>query len=71
MTASLTKAEFLDVLRKACADAGSQAAWAELHNIPPSLVSEVLNGKRGVTETIMAPLNFEFVGVYRQKGAAS
>lgn len=67
MTAYLTKAEFLDVVRKACVDAGSQRALAEALNMDPSHLSEVLSGKRGVTEKIMAPLGYELVEYYRKK----
>ncbi len=57
-------------LRRACAAAGSQRAWAQHHNIDEDRVSYVLTGARGPTKDMLDALGFErtiAVTKYRKK----
>jgi hypothetical protein len=63
----LTAEQLLDVLRSACREAGSQQDWAKANGFSPAFVSDVLNGRRGITESIADALDYEFVGAYRKK----
>jgi hypothetical protein len=67
MTKRLTECDMLEMLRAACAEAGTQRAWANAHNLAPSFVNDVLKGKRGVTDRILDALGYEFIGYYRKK----
>jgi len=42
----MTVDEVRDLLRKACARAGSQRAWSRQHELSASYVSDVLLGRR-------------------------
>ena len=42
----MTTEEMKALLRQACAQAGSQVAWAKAHDLGAAYVSDVLNGRR-------------------------
>lgn len=68
MNADLTEAQFLDVLRKACREAGSQSAWAKQNDLSPGFVCDVLTGRRAVTDTILKAVGYEAIERrYRKK----
>lgn len=54
-------------LRKACTAAGSQAAWAEAHDVSPAYVSDVLKGKRDLGGSVLSALGYERVVLYRKR----
>lgn len=54
-------------LRKACADAGSQSAWAEANEVSPAYVSDVLNRRRDLADSILSALGYERVVLYRKR----
>lgn len=58
--------EMLDVLRAAVNDAGTAKAWAEMHGIVPSFVSDILNKRRNPTASVLKPLGLEKVVIYRR-----
>ena len=62
MTQHLTDAELLALLRKACAEARSQQAWAESKGISPAYVSRVLNGRDAISDKILTALGYKYVG---------
>lgn len=57
----------LNDLRKACTAAGSQAAWAEAHDVSPAYVSDVLKGKRDLGGSVLSALGYERVILYRKR----
>jgi DNA-binding transcriptional regulator YdaS (Cro superfamily) len=61
----MTDAEVQGVLRRACNDAGSQRAWADLHNVSDQYVSDVLKGRRRPGPAILEALGLEVS--YRKK----
>lgn len=46
-------------LRKACEAAGSQKIWAEVNEVSPQYVTDVLQGKRGIGDKIANRLGYE------------
>jgi hypothetical protein len=48
----VTEREALQELRRACQDAGSQRAWAKAHGYSDAYVSDVLNGRRDISEQL-------------------
>lgn len=62
----MTADDVRGMLRRACKDAGSQLAWADLHNISPAYVSDVLNERRDPGETICKALGIEPEMNYRK-----
>lgn len=60
-------AQFIEILRKAVAAAGSQSAWAERAGITAQYVGDVLRGKRQPGASICEALGFERVVLYRRK----
>jgi DNA-binding transcriptional regulator YdaS (Cro superfamily) len=63
----MTEEEVIERLRTACANAGGQKQFAKLHGFTPGYVSDVLSGKRGPADRILATLGLERVVVYRKK----
>ncbi|MBR0651359.1 helix-turn-helix domain-containing protein [Roseomonas terrae] len=63
----LTAADVYGRLRAACREAGSQQAWAEKHGMSPQYVSDVLNAKRPIPDSILSALGLIRVTVYRAK----
>lgn len=54
----LRQAEMLAVLQSACADAGSQAAWAKRAGFHSSYVCQVLSGRREISEAMANALGY-------------
>lgn len=55
---SLRNRDMIAILRSACATAGTQAAWAAKHGFSPAYVSDVLNGRRDMSEALANALGF-------------
>lgn len=51
-------------LRKACADAGSQKAWAEANGVSGAYVNDVLQSRREPGESILSALGLRKVVRY-------
>ncbi|UIJ73475.1 transcriptional regulator [Aurantimonas sp. HBX-1] len=66
----MTAAEVRLLLRQACADAGSQQAWAKAHGVSGVYVSDVLAGRREPGEAILAGLGLRLVVSYEKTTAA-
>lgn len=58
--------QVLALLKRRCAKAGGQAAWAKTHDLSPAYVSDVLNGRRGPGAGILRALGVERVVSYRR-----
>jgi hypothetical protein len=64
----LGEANLRELLRKACKDVGSQQQWAEANGFSAPFVSDVLRGKRAITDRIASVLGFECAGkTYKRK----
>lgn len=63
----ITIHQFLNNLRQACHEAGSQAKWAKEHEISAAYVSDVLNGNRAPSYLILDALGFEEITLYRKR----
>jgi len=61
MKKTLTKPDVIALLRKRCAEAGSQRKFAQQHGISPQYVADVLSGNREPGEKILAA-----IGVHRE-----
>lgn len=61
----LTAADLRARLRQACAEAGSQSAWARKHDIPISTVSSTLNSDREPSESVANALGLIRVTRFR------
>lgn len=72
MTELLTELHVFARLRKACADAGSQAEWARRHGLSQAYVSAVLNSAQPPGTRILNALGLarvdRFVEVRRVNG---
>ena len=55
----LTEQEVMDRLREAVAEAGGQRAFAEKHGLTPGYINDVLHGKRGFADRILATIGIE------------
>ncbi len=62
----MTEAEVLQLLRKACGNAGSNRAWALANDLSPQYVGDVLAEKRQIGPSILKALGLEVVTVYRK-----
>lgn len=60
----ITEAEVRAMLRRECDAAGGQSAWADLHNVTPQYVCDVLKGKRGVGKGIADALGLRRVSMF-------
>lgn len=54
------------MLRRECAKAGGQAAWARTAGVSPAYVSDVLHGRQEPGDGILRPLGLEKVVAYRR-----
>jgi hypothetical protein len=52
----MTDDDVIERLREACQQAGSQRMWADKHNISGAYVNDVLRGRRGPGDSILAAL---------------
>ena len=64
-------ASFYDELRKSIRREGGQRAWAQLHRISESYVSDVLNARRDPGVLILDAMGFERVTMYRRNKNAA
>lgn len=55
-----------EFLRKECAKAGGQAAWAKAHGISPSYVSDAMQSRREPGDKILDALGLVRVVTYRK-----
>jgi hypothetical protein len=67
----ITEDEFRVVLNDACVAAGSRTAFARAKSIPPSTLSDILNKRRPVSESIANYLGYisvrHFVKLHSEK----
>lgn len=52
MAEALSPADVTKMLAQACAQIGSQRAWADRHGFSPQYVCDVLSGRRDPSEAI-------------------
>lgn len=62
----MTLDQVLALLRRECAKAGNQAAWAKAHDVSPAYVSDVLMRRREPGDAILRPLGLERITSYRR-----
>ncbi|MEO9787543.1 MAG: transcriptional regulator [Aurantimonas coralicida] len=60
----MTAAGVRDLLRQACADAGSQQAWATANGVSPQYVGDVLLGRREPGDKILDGLGVRKIVTY-------
>ncbi|MBC6716944.1 transcriptional regulator [Aurantimonas sp. DM33-3] len=60
----MTAAGVRDLLRQACANAGSQQAWATEHGVSPQYVGDVLLGRREPGDKILGGLGLRKIVTY-------
>ncbi|MBP0492197.1 hypothetical protein [Roseomonas indoligenes] len=53
---ALTSGDLRNRLSHACEMAGGQSRWAQRHNIPVSVVSETISGRRDPSERVINAL---------------
>jgi len=51
-------------IRRACAEAGGQRAWAEAHGIAPQHLNDVLQVRREISDRILVALGLKRVTRY-------
>lgn len=56
--APITAPELHRILAQSCRDAGGQAAWARRRGFSAAYVSDLVNGKREVTEAVANSLGY-------------
>ncbi|WP_024351049.1 hypothetical protein [Aurantimonas coralicida] len=61
----MTAAGVRNLLRQACADAGSQQSWAREHGVSPQYVGDVILGRRDPGDRILDGLGLRRVVTYR------
>lgn len=64
MNGAITQFDVFIEIRKACAAAGSQSAWAEANGMSPAYVSDVLNSRREPGAKILAALGLRKIVRY-------
>lgn len=65
----MTEAQAVALLRKMCAEAGGQAAWARAHDISPQWVCDILAGRRAITDRVAKALDLLPQRVYLKRSA--
>jgi hypothetical protein len=63
----LIESDLRNLLRKACEDAGSQQKWAKVNGFSSPFVSDVLHGRRAITDRIANALGYESVETFKRK----
>lgn len=66
-------ASLLDIyaeIRKSCADAGGQTAWAKAHGVSVGYVNDVLNGRTDPGPKILSALGYRRVITYQRSNPA-
>ena len=58
--------QVIELLKKACAKAGSQKAWARAHGLSQAYVSDVLQRKRGISDSVAEALGYRVVVTYQK-----
>lgn len=58
-----TESELIETLRRLVQSEGSQEAAARSLKVPGALISYVLNGQRGISETLATAMGFKIVNV--------
>lgn len=58
--------ELVEMLRLECGVVGGQSRWANLHNLSPAYVSDVLNGRRDAGEGLLTALGLCRVVLYER-----
>lgn len=66
MTDLIRQGQMRDILFAKVAEVGGMVAFANIHGIAVSTVSEVVNGKRDVTEALANVCGFMRVAAFRQ-----
>lgn len=67
----LDETSLRDILRDACAEAGSQQAWADQHELSTSYVTDVLRGRRGFGQAILDALGYERIIGFKKLDSAA
>jgi len=62
----MTASDVRDLLRSACATAGSQQAWAREHGVSPQYVGDVILGRREPGDKILDGLGIKKVVTYER-----
>ena len=65
-----TEEQVRGMLERQCKDAGGQKAWADLHNVTPQYVCDVLQGRRGVGVAIAEGLGLRRISYYEPQQMA-
>lgn len=65
----MTADEVRALLRTEIEKSGSAKAWAALHSVSDTLVSDTLNARREPAQAIMRGLGLERETIYYRKGA--
>lgn len=60
----MTADDVRDKLREACAELGSQKAWAKRHGVGDAYVSDILAGRREPGESVLKGLRLKRVVSY-------
>jgi plasmid maintenance system antidote protein VapI len=61
----MTETYVLELLRAACVKEKTQQEWAKKNGFSSAFISDVLNGRRKITESICTKLGIERVIIYR------
>lgn len=64
----MTHTQMIELLRDACANAGSQVAWATANGVSAAYVSDVLGGRREPGAKILAALGLTRSVCYTRLG---
>lgn len=65
---TLNSQQVISALRQACKNEGSQKAWATKHGLSSSFLTDVLQGRRGLTDRVLAALGLKREEVFKQVG---
>ncbi len=50
--------DLLNILLSECAELGSQKAWAEKHGLSPAYVSDIIHGRREISDKVAQLLGY-------------
>lgn len=65
-----TEEQVREMLDRQCKNAGGQKAWADLHNVTPQYVCDVLQCRRGIGLAIAEGLGLQRVTLYEPQQMA-
>lgn len=57
--------QVISALKEACKAEGSQKAWANKHGLSSSFVTDVLQGRRGLTDRVLTALGLRKEEIYK------